>query len=280
MTLSVAHNRTTQVLAIMSVAWLFSMTAWATTGAAPDMPTKGVSVGSLRGILRPVRDLSLPAQAAGIVEKYGAAEGSSVSAGALLVQLEADVERAEVANAEAAVDRANAELERAQRELERTTILRNDSIGSKKDFEDSQLARAVAEAVRKQALAALDTARAHLAERSITAPFAGMLYKRTREVGEAVERLEPVVRLVDATKLVVVIYAGAELLGKFTVGQKTHIVIDSGPARGTQPEATVSYVDPIMDPETGTFRIKLEVALSDTIQPGMSATLQLPAELN
>lgn len=279
MTSPVAAFHVRQLISLACLGGLLLLPATAHAQRA-DLPPKTVSVGSLRGILRPIRDLSLPARSSGIIEKYGAAEGDHVEAGAMLVQLDSDVEQAEVSNAEAALDRTNAELERAKRELDRTTILRNDSIGSKKDFEDAQLARAVAEAQRKQALANLDTARSHLADRTITAPFPGLFYKRTREVGEAVERLEAIVRLVDASKLVLVIYAGADLFGKFTIGQKTHIVLDSGPARGTQPEAVVTYVDPIMDPETGTFRIKLEVALTDTVQPGMSATLQIPTELH
>jgi len=262
---------------------LWSALALLTTGVRGQPTTdssKSVGVGSLRGILRPARDLSLPSRAAGVVEKFGAAEGQRVAAGDVLMQLNDDVERAEVANAEAVLESTSAELERAKRELDRTTILRSDSIGSKKDFEEAQLANALAAAKRKQAVAELDTARAHLAERTIIAPFPGLLFKRSREIGESVERFESVVRLVDASKLVLVIYAGAELLGKFTEGQKIHILIDSGPARGAQPEATVTYVDPIMDPETSTFRIKLEVGLTDKIQPGMSATLQLPSEVN
>lgn len=250
------------------------------TGENAPEPAKTSNFGSLRGILRPAKDLSLPSRSSGIVEKFGAVEGQQVREGDLLLQLNADVERAEVANAEAILESARADCERTKRELERTTILHSDSIGSKKDFEDAQLANLLANARQKQAVANLATARVHLADRTIVAPFSGLLFKCSRQVGEAVERLEPVMRLVDASKLNITIYAGAELLGKFKESQKAHLTIESGPARGTEPEAKVIYVDPIMDPETGTFRVKLEVPLSDTIQPGMSAILQVPTEVN
>lgn len=241
---------------------------------------RSVSRGSLRNWLMPVQDLPLSSRAAGVIEKFGAEEGQMVQAGDLLVQLSAEVERAEVAHAEAVLESTDAELARAQRELERATTLRSESIGSQKDFEDAQYEHVLAIARRKQALSNLEVARARLSERAILAPIDGLLFKRSRAVGEAVERLETVLRLVDASSLEFTVYAGADLLGKFAVGQTANIMIDAGPARGTLHLATISFIDPIMDPESGTFRIKMRVTPTRWVQPGIPATLQLPSETN
>lgn len=239
-----------------------------------------VSRGSLRGVLMPTETRQLSARAAGVIEKFGAEEGQHVKAGDLLVQLNSDVERAEVARAEAVLESANAEVERTKRELERATQLRNDSIGSKKDFEDAQHQYAMAAAGKKRALADLDLARAKLNERIIVAPIAGLVTRRTREIGEAVERLEQVVRIEDASRLELTVYGSAELLGKFKAGQKAGITLEDGAGRGTTIAGVVSYVDPTMDPTTATFRIKLEIQPDGNAQAGIPVTLQMPSEVN
>lgn len=239
-----------------------------------------VSRRSLRGVLMPLRSLQLSSRAAGVVEKFGAEEGQYVAADDLLVQLNADIERADVARAEAILESANGEWERTRRELERTKKLRQDSIGSEKDLDDANYMHLLATGRRKQATADLEMANARLKERAIYAPMSGLLFRRSRGIGEAVERLEIVVRLIDASKLELVVYAGAELLGKFKEGQSTRLTVDSGPATGSQITGTVSQVDPTMDPVSSTFRIKVQVAPTDKLQPGISVTLQIPSEVN
>lgn len=265
-------------------AGLLALTACAVTAlhAQAVMPPSATMVtrGSLRGVLTPVEDLQLSSRATGVIEKFGAQEGQRVDAGDLLVQLNSDIERAEVARAEAVLESTNAEWEHTRRELERRTTLRRDAIGSEKEFEDAQYAHQIATARRKQAQADLDAASARLRERAIFSPIAGLLFKRTRSIGEAVERLENVVRVIDASKLQLVVYAGPDLLGKFAEQKAARITIDTGPARGEQVAAQIAYVDPVLDPESGTFRIRLHVDPTDKVQPGISVTLQVPTEVN
>lgn len=275
-----------RVSLLMSTAWLLaggpalSMSGASRVDPAGSMDPAATTVtrGSMRGVLIPVQNLQLSSRAAGVIEKFGAEEGQVVSAGDMLVQLNADIERADVARAQAVVESTTAESYRANLELERSQKLRRDSIGSEKDLEDAQYANVLAAARRKQGVADLEMAQARLRERAVFAPIAGLVFRRTRAVGEAVERLETVVRLVDATKLELVIYAGPELLGKFKKDQNAKILVETGPARGTVVTGTISYVDPTMDPESGAFRVKISVEPSDTVQSGIAVTLQLPSE--
>jgi RND family efflux transporter MFP subunit len=237
--------------------------------------------GSLRGVLVPVANVQLSARAPGVIEKFGAEEGQQVREGDLLVQLNADIELAELGRAKAVRETSISEVERTKRDLDRTTALfTNEKIGSQKEMEDAQSAYQIAAGRKKQADAEVALAEARLKERSINATISGLLFRRTHAIGEAVERLEPVIRLIDTSKLEFVIYGGADLLGRFKNGQITRIVVESGPARGTTINGTVSYVDPTMDPETSTFRVKIAVEPSDKIQSGISVTLQLPSEVN
>jgi len=245
---------------------------------AQSQVSAAVSRGSLRGILTPLYDLQLSSRAAGVIEELPVAEGQTIKKGDLLVQLNADIERAEVTQAEAVLEAAEAEFERMQREFERAKALRRDSIGSERDFEnaESQVIRAAAQ--KKQATAALDVARARLRERGLYAPIDGLMFKRTKEVGEAVERLETVVRVVDASKLELVVFAGAELFGRFRNNETVDVSLEDGLARGRTVQGTIVHVDPIIDSQSGTFRVRVQVLPSNEVQPGLTAHLNLPQE--
>jgi membrane fusion protein, multidrug efflux system len=240
----------------------------------------GVSRGTLRGVLMPLDIRQLSAPVAGVVEKFGAEEGQTVAAGALLVQLNSDVERADLERAEALLEASQIEFERTKRELDRTTALNKQGIGPQKDFDDANYSHDIARVKRRQATAEVALAKAKLDDRIITAPINGLVFRRTRAVGEAVERQEIVVRLIDASKLQLTVYGSAELLGKFRSDQPVRMMVETGAARGTQITGSVSYVDPIMDPESATFRIIIQVSPDDKVQSGISVTLQLPSEVN
>src|SRR5688572_16538496 len=72
-------------------------------------PLTGLGRGSTRGILLPASDLQLSSRAAGVVEKFGTDEGKPVAEGDLLVQLNSDIERADLARAEAVLESTEAE---------------------------------------------------------------------------------------------------------------------------------------------------------------------------
>jgi membrane fusion protein (multidrug efflux system) len=262
------------VLVLATAVWCRGASPAAANDASPP------ALGTLRGLLMPISAPQLSARAAGVIEKFGAVEGQHVKQGTLLVQLNADVERAEVTRAEAVLETATSEQERARRDLARTKELSTASIGSRKDLEDAESAFAIASGRRKQAAADVDMAKARLSDRQIFAPIDGVVFRLSRSVGEGVQGLENVIQLIDAAKLQLVVYASADLLGRFTPGQTARITVESGPARGTVITGTVSYVDPFMDPDSATFRVKFAVEPNENIQPGISVTLQLPSEVH
>lgn len=241
----------------------------------PSTPSN-LSRGSLRSPLRPVLDVNLSSRAAGIVEKIHVPEGKPVKAGQAIISLDSSQERAELAQAEASMRGAHADMERAAGEFDRVQRLHKDDIYSEKQFLDAKAQAAIAKSRYEQAAAAVELAKTRLAYRDIVSPNDGIFLKTNKLVGEAVDRYESVARIVDVTSLEAVMFCDATYFSLFKTGQKVDLrILKSGEQ---QPIVTgqITHVDPIIDPSSGTFRVKIGVQPSVDAIAGLSAILIPP----
>lgn len=237
----------------------------------------GAARGSFRSVLRPAIDVSLSARAAGIVEAIHLPEGSTLKSGQAIMSLDSNQEQAELAQAEAASRGAQSELERAKAEFERIQRLREDNIYSEKQFLDARAAAELAQSRYDQSRAAVELARVRLANRSITSPIDGIFLKTNKLVGEAVERYETVARVVDVSSLEMVVFCDAEFFSLFKTGQQVDVRLFRSAEDQPIVSGTVIHTDPIIDPSSGTFRIKIKIERSAQCVPGLAALLIAPA---
>ena len=229
--------------------------------------------GSLRSVLLPREDIKLSTASAGIIKIYHIEEGQKIKAGAVILELDAEEENAAVNHAQAIVDGATAELEKARQDMGRVEKLFKDNIQSERQYEETVYRLAMAESQFKQAQATLEMVIIRLEKMKIKSPIDGIFFKKYKSVGESVERLEPVARVLDESRLEFIVYCGAHLFRSLHADTILQIEILDGPARGTQSSAEVVYVDPLIDPSTGTFRVKLEVVPSELVSAGLAARL-------
>lgn len=267
------------------LATLLALTAPSTpaapaTASLPDLDnyalTSGSSRGSFRSVLRPITDVSLSARAAGIVEVIRVPEGSPVKAGDVIISLDSDQERADLAQAEASLRGTNAELERANAEFERMQQLRQDKVYSDKQFQEAKAQAALAKSRSEQAAAALQLAKVRLAARDIVSPINGIFLKTNKLVGEAVERYETVARVVDVTSLEMVVFCDAKYFNLFRTGQRVDVKVLKTSEEQPLVSGVVSHVDPVIDPSSGTFRVKVRIEPSANAVSGFSALLIAP----
>jgi RND family efflux transporter MFP subunit len=258
---------------------LLSATLWAqgTDPTGPNFATnESANRGSLRSVLRPISDIRLSAKAAGIIERFHVEEGASLRAGDPILSLDMDAERAELMQTEAMVRGTQAELERATAEYERVKPLSAENIYSEKQLLEARTTQQLASSRHAQAEAAVVLARARLANRTLISPIDGIFLKTNKSVGEAVDRFETVARVVDASRLEMVVYADAKHFAALhriqTVNVKVFISSNSEPIVN----AVVAHIDPIIDPSSGTFRVKLLLAAAAGVAPGYPAILLLP----
>ncbi len=189
--------------------------------------------------------------------------GQAVKAGQLLVQLSDRAERL-------AVDLAAARLETASllaRRLEATA-----GSGAVPEIDVEQ-----AVAVRRSAEIELALARQALSERSVRAPFAGVMGIAAIERGDRVSPTTALTTVDDRRQLIVAFAVPEAHLGRLRLGQA---IAATHPAYPGQPvSGRVSEIDSQIDPVLGTVRVRATVPNpGDRLRTGMSFQVRLVFE--
>jgi HlyD family secretion protein len=152
------------------------------------------------------------ADEAGRVEVLSVREGDAVQAGAPLFKLDDDLQRAAVAENEAAVANARQTFDRARELLKR-------SVGSQKAFDDAQAALRTAEA-------RLNSARTRLERRRVKAPAAGAIQEVYFRAGEMVQPGRPIVSLLPPGNVRVRFFVPQAVLPSVRIGERVAVRCD------------------------------------------------------
>ena len=212
----------------------------------------------LQGELEAHRMLELRARHTGRVAALPVAEGSSVEAGELLLELAQEELPARLTQAEDALTLAQAELAGADSLRQRELISRTDYLRLK-----ANVSGAAAE------LAAL---RRQRDDTRLTAPFSGTLDRLEVEPGELLQTGESWGRLVDDSRLTAVAWAPQRDALALEAGQSAELrLLD-----GSRLSGEVSMVARRADEATRSFRVEVSAANPEGRRlAGASATLAI-----
>lgn len=228
----------------------------------------------LSGTVVAPRSSKISTSLGGLVETVAVDLGDRVSQGDVLVRLDRDLARHELARAEASVDEAEAELADARREVrvgqrlaERGNLPQNEL-----DAREAQVAVNRAALARLEAEAARE--RERLARRTITAPFAGVVAQKATEAGEWVSPGTTVVELVATDGLWVDIPVPQAYYPELREGTPVTLHFDALPEQRFEAERVA--LAPVSDPTARTFTLRVRPAQKDLpLTPGMSARATL-----
>lgn len=214
------------------------------------------------GRTQAARRVNLRAQAAGQVEEIGAAEGSPVQEGDLIVRIGIRDRQARLAEAEALLAQRRSELNAARKLAEKGYRAK------------TQLAADQAE--HDQAMARLKQIQIEIDETRVRAPFEGVLEERTVEIGDYLEVGNEIATIVDLDPILVVGSVNERAVGGLSVGTPGQARL----ATGQLVEGTVRFISAVANPETRTFKVELEVDNTDgDIRDGVTAELMLPGRI-
>ena len=205
-------------------------------------------------------DAIVIAKVGGEVREILAEEGDEVRRGQVLARLDGDRLRLEMQQAEA-------NLRKLQRDYQRNVDLREKALISEGDFEKIQYEMEALEATFELASLELDYT-------EIKAPIDGVVSERLVKVGNTIEVNAETFQVTSLEPLISYLHVPEREYRRIDPGQTASIGIDAVP--GDSFEAIVARVSPVVDPDTGTFKITIEVYdPSRRLKPGMFGRIDI-----
>jgi len=214
------------------------------------------SVGSLRA----VRGVDVTCEISGLVRSLHFKSGDEAKEGQLLVELNADADKAQLESLKAAADLAQTTYER-----------------DKKQFEVQAVSQATLDAEAadlKSKRAQVDQQQALVDKKTITAPFAGKLGISTVNPGQYLNPGDKIVTLQSLDSLYVDFYLPQQELSHMAIGQAVLVKTDTYPGRTFS--GRITTIDPKVDPETRNFQAEALISNSHrALLPGMFASIEV-----
>ncbi|MFQ5503954.1 MAG: efflux RND transporter periplasmic adaptor subunit [Planctomycetota bacterium] len=213
--------------------------------------------------------LVAPAQS-GVLARVRVEEGAAVDKDEALGQLDTRLEELRVerlgklANDDVEVRLAAATLAYAKKEEERARRLSEQDIGNLAQLQKLELETEIAqikleEARLKQEIARLtwEEAKARLEQRIIRSPIKGVITTKLKQMGEAVEKLEPVFRVVSLEPLWIEFNCAVRDEERIEIGTEFRIRRAGRP--DTTKTARAIYKERVVDPSSQTLRVRLKL---------------------
>ena len=213
------------------------------------------------GTVEPVRTIGINSQVSGALLRVTVEEGSVVSQGALLAEIDSRELEAQLAS-------AAANLEVAKRAAERSQQLRDQQINTIAEYERDQAAYAASRSTH-------DQLKTRLGYATVRAPVSGVILDKRIETGDIVSPQTRLFTIGDVSTLVVrVPVSELDVMGLRT-GDAVDVTLDALPGQTVQ--GRIRRVFPAAD--TVTRLVPVEVALSGAparqVRPGFLARVNI-----
>ena len=218
---------------------------------APEIVTFADAITAV-GTARARQAVELVTESNGRVSRIAFQPGDRIEEGAVLVELDSRAEQADLKAAEATLAEAQAAFERQQ-------SLNRSGSASDAAYQTARAALLRAEAERDGALVALE-------DRSLRAPFAGVIGLSDLVEGQVIETTTPIATLDDLSVIEVDFSVPETLLPRLERGQRVELTSAAWPGREFQ--GTISRIDSRVDAATRSLALRAEIGNEDRALAG------------
>jgi membrane fusion protein (multidrug efflux system) len=212
------------------------------------------------GTAKARESVTLTAKVSEIVQDVHFESGQEVEAGQALITLKGDAAHAALVQAEATYAEAD-RLYRRQKELSDQQLVARSAL-------DTQLA------LRDAAAARVRQARADIGDRSVRAPFAGVLGIRQVSPGSLITATTVIATLDDISRMYVDFQIPEAALATVGIGNTVTATVAAYPGR--QFEGKVETIDTRIDPSTRAVTVRAQFPNPDrSLRPGMLLNVRM-----
>lgn len=208
------------------------------------------------GFIEPNQGVTIANESSGIVKSIDFENGTHVDAGTLLVQLDSQVEQANLKAKQVQLPALKADYDRLLR------LYRQKSV-SKQDLDNAES--------RYMALQAdIESLKATINERQIKAPFTGIVGIRSVNLGQYLQIGTSIVRLEDTSSMKMRFTVPQTQLSHIHVGQLVHINVDAYPNHVF--EGQIAAIEPAVFYQSGLIQVQARIPNTDgKLRSGMFA---------
>jgi len=222
------------------------------------------------GTLKADEEVTVSSEVDGIVRQIKVEEGSPVSKGTLLVEINEIDYMLDWKRSEAALKQAEANLTNAKAEYKRKNTLYQEELITRQQFDDVTTKIALAEAEFDRAKATLAISKEKLARTKIYSPLTGAVKEKRISVGDYVRNGTPLLQLIKINPLKLNFTISEKDAANIKLGQEVAFNVDSYTDK--QFKGRVSLLYPNVEEKTRTLQAEAMVPNANhLLKPGFFA---------
>ena len=208
------------------------------------------------GFIEPNQGVNIANEVAGKIDSITFNSGTKVTKGQLLVSLDSDVEKANLKSSQAKLNAAKSKFLRYEALYKKNAV-------SKEALDES-------EASYSSLLADIESQKATIARRQISAPFDGEIGLRNVFLGEYLSAGTAIVRLEDTSVMRLRFTVPQTQISKVYLGQEVEIFVDAYPE--TAFNGKISAIEPAVNYQSGLIQIQADIPNNESqLRSGMFA---------
>mgnify|MGYP002863498546 CR=1 FL=1 len=205
------------------------------------------------------REINVMARATGFLTELSVEEGDRVQDGQVLVRLDKEEPELRLRQVEGGYNEAKANYQRIKVLHEKKMVSQSEFDAALLGFENSKLNLAEAEL--------------NFAHTDVKAPIAGVILQRMVELGALVGSGKELFVIADMDPLLAKIHVPERRMFQLHSGQKAIVSAEALP--GQSFEGSIRMISPMVEPESGTVKVTLEVPANSMLKPGMFCTVRI-----
>lgn len=220
------------------------------------------------GTLKANEEVIVSSEIDGILKRITVVEGTKVSRGALIAEINPTDYVLAVKQAEAARRQVQATLANSRQEYQRKEALYKEQLVTQQQFDDVAARREVAEGDIDRAKSALDLAKEKLTKTKVYSPMVGAVKEKRVTAGDYVRNGSPLVVLIQTNPLKLGFTISEKDVGKLKVGQDVAFKVDAFPDQMYTGKLKNIYAN--MEERTRSLQVEAIVSNPrDVLKPGL-----------